>query len=66
MIWIAGCLLGGDAWSFIGAFSTEELAVAAADGPADFVAPVELDAIAPRETTPWPGAYSPAARRYQQ
>lgn len=62
IVWIAGTALGGDAWSFIGAFSTEELAGAACIDAADFVGPVELDAVAPREPTPWPGAYRPRAR----
>lgn len=62
-IWIAGSLLDNDGeWTIIGAFSTEALAIAACVDAADFVGPVELDAIAPTEPTPWPGAYRPSDR----
>ena len=45
----------------IGVFSTKELAEAACRKKTDCVAPITLDAVAPRETTVMPGAYYPLA-----
>lgn len=50
-------------WELIGVFTTEENAVAACKEPTDCVAPVELDAVAPREREIFPGAYYPLARK---
>lgn len=47
----------------IGVFTSEEKAVAACKESTDCVAPLELDAVAPREQTVLPGAYYPLARK---
>ena len=45
----------------IGVFSTEAKAVAACKEPTDCVAPIELDAVAPRSAAVMLGAYYPLA-----
>lgn len=53
-------------WELIGVFSTEAKAVAACKELLDCVAPVELDAVAPRGQTVFPGAYYPLAKGIEQ
>lgn len=49
----------GTVWELRGVFSTEAKAVAACELTTDCVMPIEMDAIAPRETTVLPEAYYP-------
>jgi hypothetical protein len=60
-LWVVGQLLpeGGNAWSFIGCFSSEEKANSACDGPEYFVGPATLDQKENRPASPWLNAYLP-------
>ena len=46
-------------WSFMGIFSTEELAVESCITCEHFVGPVELDVALPQDKIIWDGAYYP-------
>lgn len=60
-VWVAGQVINDELgqWEIIGVFSDEEKAVSACREPTDFVGPVKLDAIYPRESIDWAGAYYP-------
>ena len=57
-IWICGRTT--DNWEILGAFSTEELALARCTRDNDFVAPLEVDKSLPEELMDWPELYYPA------
>ena len=57
-LWVCGRYT--DNWEVLGAFSTEELALARCTKDNDFVAPLELDESLPEEVTEWVGLYYPA------
>ena len=58
ILWICGRYTGN--WEILGAFSTEELALARCTRDNDFVAPIELDKSVSEELTEWPDLYYPA------
>lgn len=59
-IWIVGeCHDEENAWDFVGAFSTEALAVAACTTPRYFIGPAEMDVRTPEYSHEWPNAYFP-------
>lgn len=58
-----GKIARGTVWELQGVFSTEEKAVRACTTPKHFVGAVELDAVLPDGTTPWPGVYYPKGLR---
>lgn len=57
-LWLCGRFTSN--WEILGAFSTEELALARCTRYNDFVAPLELDKSLPEELTEWPGFYYPS------
>lgn len=64
-LWVCGKIKSKDkwklskSWEFIGVFNSEILARDACRNKYYFIAPVELNFIAPDETVEWPGAYYP-------
>jgi hypothetical protein len=58
-IWIAGRNSDPRPWECLGAYSTEEAAVARCKQRNDFVAPLELDHDLPERRMPWKDAYYP-------
>lgn len=61
--YIVGDYMGGESlgviWEMVGVFTSEEKAVAACTKKSHFVAPLEMNAIAPDETVEWPDCYYP-------
>lgn len=67
MMYVCGTtnrLLAG-AWALVGVFSTKQRAVDACATLNDFIAPVELDAVAPTEHVPFPSVEFPIAEGSQ-
>lgn len=64
-LWIVGDLLthhpDASRWTFLGVFSTEELARAACTEPSHFYAPATLDERGPDESAKWEGVVYPLA-----
>lgn len=55
-------LLAAGAWEFIGVCFEEAKALSVCEGHPDyFIGPAEMDAVAPDQTVPWPGAYIPGS-----
>ena len=61
VVWVAGQVLNftSGAWEIIGVFNTEQKAIEACVGLNDFVGPLKLNEIAPRQSVDWVGAYYP-------
>jgi len=60
-VWIAGTTHNDELsqWEIIGVFSSEQNAVTACMGVTDFVGPLNMNEVAPRESVDWVGAYYP-------
>ena len=60
-VWVAGQVLNFEyeKWEVIGVFSTEQKAIEACVGLNDFIGPLIVDAVAPRDSVDWVGSYYP-------
>lgn len=58
-LWVAGEVLTGDGWQILGIFCSEKAALACCELPSDFVAPLIVGEVLPRDENGWPGLYFP-------
>lgn len=63
IVWVA-TQERGNSWEMIGVFESEELAIAACKEPGDMIAPLTMNAVAPRERTDWPDARYPVLLKF--
>lgn len=59
IVWVAGEVLQGDGWQVLGIFDSELQATSCCVLPSDFVAPLVLGKVLPRDENGWPGLYFP-------
>lgn len=64
-LWICGEILSGGDWGLVGIFSTQQKAIDECKTELYFIAPIELDEVAPEGENEFPGVYFPRCIGWQ-